>query len=220
MGRGSGIAVVAATPKRRGRPTLWTDERIEEKLREVINETGGLPSMAELRGRGLSSMAKAIGRKGLAFHAGRVGLPGVAAPPPTQALRTRRAAKTRRGPYKWTDERIEEELRRLVAENDGRFPTRVELESGGHHGLRQALQREGINYWAGRLGVELSAGQDREPYGIEEARRDVGRVVAEAGRLPGGPVLRKLGYGRLATFISGGGGTAKFCATHRIQLPD
>lgn len=215
MGRGAATEVVAEAPRRRGRPTLWTDERIEEKLREVIEEVGDVPSMAELRERGLGGMAKAIGRKGIAFYAGRVGLPGVAVP----AEKPRPPAKERRAPRKWTDDRIEAELRRLAGDNGGRFPKRIELEAEGLSGLASAIKWKGVSSWADHLGLELSAGQDRSPYGITEARRDIERVVAETGRLPGEPALRKLGYGRLAKRIAKGGGVARFCATHRIELP-
>lgn len=207
--------VTVAPPRRRGRPTFWTDERIVEKLREVVEELGRLPRMAELNERGLGGLRRAIARKGLPFYAGRVGLPGVA--PPSE--RCRPASDERPAAGKWTDERIEQELRSLVAENGGRFPTRVELESRGLHGLRHALKRRGVGYWAGRIGVGLGAGQDREPYGIEDARRDIDRVVAELGRLPGAPALRQLGYPRLATLVAGSGGVAKFCATYRVELP-
>jgi hypothetical protein len=185
------------------------------KLREVVEELERLPRTAELNQRGLAGMRRAIERKGMAYYAGRVGLPGVATPPE----KSRRRAKERRASGKWPDERIEEELRAVIADNGGRFPTRVQLESRGLHGLRYALKREGVGYWAERLGVGLSAGQDREPYGIEEARRDIDRVVAETGRLPGEPTLRKLGYPRLATLVAGSGGVAMFCATYRVELP-
>ncbi len=110
-------------------------------------------------------------------------------------------------------------LRELVDANGGRFPTRVQFEAQGLHGLRHALKRKGVRSWAERLGVDLAAGQDREHYGIEEARQDIDRVVAEVGRLPGQVALRKLGYGRLATLITRFGGSARFCATHGIELP-
>jgi hypothetical protein len=130
------------------------------------------------------------------------------------------AAARRRGrPPAWTDERIEAELRALVDANGGRFPTRVQLEAQGLHGLRHALKRKGVRSWAEHLGVALAAGQDREAYGIEEAREEIDKVVAEIGRLPGQTTLRKLGYGRLATLVTRFGGTAKFCAVHRIELP-
>ena len=219
MGRGAATEVVEAAPRRRGRPTLWTDERIEAKLREVIEEIGDVPAMAELRRRGLGGMAKAIGRKGIAFHAGRVGLGGIAPLPEVSATPPQRQAKESLSPRKWTDERVKLELRRLVDENGGRFPTRVKLEAQGLHGLRAAVKRKGIAHWARRLGVELTAGQDREPYGLEQARRDIERVVAETGRLPGAATLRKLGYPRLASLITRFGGTTRFCAAHRIELP-
>jgi hypothetical protein len=215
MGRGAGTEVVAPTPRRRGRPTFWTDERIEEKLREVVEDLGRLPRMAELNERGLGGLRRAIARKGLPFYAGRVGLPGVAPP----SGKRRPPAKERPAAGKWTDERIEVELRNIVSGNGGHFPTRVELESRGLHGLRHALKQRGVGYWAERIGVGLAAGQDRAPYGIDDARRDIDHIVAETGRLPAAPALRKLGYPRLATLVAGSGGVAKFCAIYRIELP-
>jgi hypothetical protein len=215
MGRGAGTEVVTTATRRRGSRPFWTDERIVEQLREVVAEIGDLPSMAELNRRGLSGMRKAIARKGMAFYAGRVGLPDAEVP----AERPRPPAKERRTPRKWTDDRIEAELRRLAAENGGRFPKRIELEAQGLQGLASAIKRKGTRSWADHLDLDLSAGQDRSPYGISEARVDIERVVSETGRLPGERTLRKLGYGRLAKRIANGGGVARFCATHRIELP-
>jgi hypothetical protein len=175
--------------------------------------------MAELNRRGLGGLRRAIGRKGIAFHAARVGLPAVDSLPELPAIPPRRQAEEGRRPYKWSDERVEQELRRLAGENGGRFPTRVELESRGLHGLRAAVKRKGVAHWAERLGIELSAGQDREPYGIEEARREIEQIVAETGRLPGSDTIRALGYPRLATVVARYGGVARFCATNRIELP-
>jgi hypothetical protein len=205
--------------RRRGPTPFWTDERIVEQLREIVEDLGRLPSMAELRGRGLGGMAKALGRKGIAFYAGRVGLPEAMGSPEASAPRSRPPAKKRRAPQKWSDEAIESELRKLVSDLGGRFPTRVDFESRGLHGLRRAVARKGGRAWAEKLGLELSPGQDRAPYGIEEARRDIGAVVAEVGRLPGPDTVRQLGHPRLATLIARSGGTARFCAVNRIELP-
>jgi hypothetical protein len=61
----------------------------------------------------------------------------------------------------------------------------------------------------------LRAGQDRRPYGAEEAVADARNIVAEYGRLPNVRALRAADYPRLATFISTNcGGTARFIAEY------
>jgi hypothetical protein len=123
----------------------------------------------------------------------------------------------RRGPYKWTDKRIEQELRRLVDENGGHLPTATELERGGLSGLRRAIGRRGISFWAEWLDIPLASGQDRSPYGHEQALEDARLVLRKQGRIPGTNRLRELGHPRLAGFIVKEGGAKKFCA--RFGVP-
>jgi hypothetical protein len=108
-------------------------------------------------------------------------------------------------------------LRRLVDENGGRLPTAIELEHAGLRGLRHAIGRRGIVFWAGWLDVPLAPGQDRTPYGREQALDDARLVLRREGRIPGTNRLRELGHPRLAGFIVKEGGTKKFCA--RFGIP-
>ena len=55
--------------------------------------------------------------------------------------------------------------------------------------------------WAQRIGKPLRPGQDRRPYGVEDATLDAKRLLMELGRLPGTVRIRELGYPRLASFI-------------------
>lgn len=124
-----------------------------------------------------------------------------------------------RWPRKWSEERIEKELRRLASENGGRLPTSAQLVKLRLTGLQEALGRRGIGYWSERLGIPLAPGQDRSPYGIARARLDVAEVLARHGRLPNANRLRELGYPRLAGFIVKHGGIKKFTAQYGIELP-
>lgn len=124
-----------------------------------------------------------------------------------------------RRPRRWTDERIEKELRQLVDENKGRLPTSAQLVKLGLTGLQEAIGRRGIRYWSARLGVPLAPGQDRSPYGIARARIDVAEVLAKHGYLPNTNRLRDLGYPRLAGFIVKQGGVKRFAARYELELP-
>lgn len=120
-------------------------------------------------------------------------------------------------PLKWTDKRIEEELGRLVERNGGRFPSAIELQDAGLSGLRRAIGRRGIAFWASWLDIPLAPGQDRSPYGHEEALADARAVLVKEGRIPGTNRLRDLGHPRLAGFIVKEGGVKKFSA--RFEVP-
>ena len=133
--------------------------------------------------------------------------------------RRRHSERRSRPPRRWTDEAIETELRRLVAENGGQIPTTARLASLGLSGLKQAMARKGVAYWAQRVGVPMAPKQDRLPYGIDDAQCDIAKVVAEMGYLPGSRLLRKLGYNRLSTFVMKEGGVQKLCTRHGIRLP-
>lgn len=126
-----------------------------------------------------------------------------------------------RGPWRWTDDRLRAELEAFLAERQARglrgWPVAAEFDTSGREGLRDAIKRlGGATFWAAELGVPLRPGQDRSPYGESEALRDTRLVVAEQGRLPGGPALRRLGHPRLASYLSRRGGSKSFAARHRL----
>jgi hypothetical protein len=82
------------------------------------------------------------------------------------------------------------------------FPTCAEMEAAGHGSLRLAIKRRGgIHVWAPRVGLPIRPAQDRRPYGVEDVLEDAKRVYAQYGRLPAEATLRRLGYGKLASFL-------------------
>jgi Fic family protein len=61
--------------ERRGRTRTWTDERIENELKSLVEEVGGWPTVALFRGKGKMSLYQAIQRYGgSAAWANRVGV--------------------------------------------------------------------------------------------------------------------------------------------------
>jgi len=94
------------------------------------------PSQAWLREHGPAGLASAVKSSGGAQRwANEFGMP---------------AAKRSR----WTDERIERELRRLCA-GTANWPTRAEFEQAGCAGLLSVVYRgRGSRWWAQQLGVE------------------------------------------------------------------
>jgi hypothetical protein len=125
----------------------------------------------------------------------------------------------RRGKRPWDKKRLEAELA-VFLRGRSYFPTASELEREGHHGLRYALRRLGGHvYWAKRMGLPLRPGQDRRPYGTDEARRDIAAVKERYGTVPAEQRLRDLGYPRLASFVKARGGVRAFCRQQGIDLP-
>lgn len=131
-----------------GSKPRWSDEQLEAELRELITELGHWPSQAELRACGRLDLLGAMRRRGgVARWAKRLGQP------------IPKAGGKR--PRKWTDERIEAELRALV-KRLGHWPSQQEIEEAGHKGLVQAVARSGgSRSWAERLGLRPRGGGPR-----------------------------------------------------------
>lgn len=119
----------------------------------------------------------------------------------------------------WTEERLEAELARFLRHRKS-FPSAVELERAGEHGLRYALRRLGGHvYWARRMGFPLRPGQDRRPYGDADARVEIEAIRERYGVVPNVDRLRSLGYPRLASFIMARGGVRAYCTEQGLALP-
>lgn len=115
---------------------------------------------------------------------------------------------------------METALRELCAEREF-FPTAAELEAAGRHDVRMALKKFGGHAeWAQRLGLPLRPGQDRTPYGAEDAVRDARLLMAELGPLPNMHAVRAHGYPRLASYIKlhHRGSVKDFLAARAAQL--
>lgn len=134
------------------------------------------------------------------------------------AAQERRAARRRgaRGPYRWTDEELEAALHEFTRGRDT-FPTLAEFDSERRTDLRCAVvDLGGVAYWAERIGLPVPASRQRMAYTLDDAVRDARQVVDLAGRLPGEPVLRAMGYARLATVVRNAGGAARFASEHGL----
>ena len=140
---------------------------------------------------------------------------------PTQSVsaasaqrRSRRAAV--RGPYRWTDDVLEAELRAFIGGRSS-FPTLGEFDDEDRSDLRCAVARDGVAYWADRVGLPVPASRVPTPYTTTDAIRDAQAVIDAIGRLPGEPTLRKMGLNRLATVVRNAGGSAKFTIAHDLS---
>jgi hypothetical protein len=117
---------------------------------------------------------------------------------------------------RWDDESIRAELTRFIGEREV-WPTADEFVAAGREDLRTAVKRHGgATWWAKQLGVPLRPGQDRSPYGVEDAVEEARELIRRLGYLPGAKTVRSLGYPRLATFMSQDGGVKLFA---RRYLP-
>ena len=140
---------------------------------------------------------------------------------PTQAVsgasarrRSRRAAV--RGPYRWTDDALEAELRAFTRGRSS-FPTLIEFDAEGRTDLRCAVARGGVAHWAERVDLPVPTSRVHTPYTTIEAIRDAQAVIDVIGHLPGEPTLRKMGLNRLATAVRNAGGSAKFTIAHDLS---
>ena len=109
---------------------------------------------------------------------------------------THRPSRRSRGPYRWTDDVLQAELRAFTHGRSS-FPTLDgEFDDEGRIDLRCAVARGGA-YWADRVGLPVPASRAPQPYTTIEAIRDAQAVIDAIGRLPGEPtLLRKMGLNR------------------------
>lgn len=132
----------------------------------------------------------------------------------TQGVRA--GARGPRGPYKWSDDRIESELASFVGDRQD-WPTADEFRAADQGQLLDAVMRNGgVNRWALALARPLRARQDRTPLTDEQARAGAEALIATHGRLPGSKKLARLGEARLAWVVEQAGGAKAFCRQHNL----
>ena len=124
-------------------------------------------------------------------------------------------------PIKWSDERIELELRELLAARDS-WPSYGKFVLAGRRALRDAVTRHGgAEEWAARMGVRhlprgsyRATDEGKRPRLVERRRRwtderierAVGPLLAQLGRWPTKGEFRKAGLGpALAAIYQHGG---------------
>lgn len=120
-------------------------------------------------------------------------------------------------PWKWTEERIEEELLEFVTGDE--WPSQAEFVREGRQDLVGAVSRTGgVVFWARKLGLKLRPEQDRTPYSDRHAKADAEVFIERHGYLPSARRLREEhGEVRLARAVRRAGGTKAFL--RRVGLP-
>lgn len=126
----------------------WSDEQIEEALRAFTDGRKWFPTRTEFEAAGQATLYQAVGRHGGRKHWARI--VGVRLKGPKQ---TGRSA--------WTDEHIEQELRRFL---DGHrtFPAKTVFFAAGKRALWEAARRHGgLRLWATRTDTALTNRQEK-----------------------------------------------------------
>jgi hypothetical protein len=127
--------------ERRGSRRVWTDERIEAELRDLVSDTEHWPSTRVFRDAGKEPLLAAVCAHGGAQKWSR-------------RLELRRPGHRRPARERvWTDERVFMELKQFC---DGResWPLFREFESAGKGRLYRAASRHGgVGRWKLRLGL-------------------------------------------------------------------
>ncbi|MDQ3676370.1 MAG: hypothetical protein M3401_06135 [Actinomycetota bacterium] len=122
-----------------------SDGEIREALRELLraHRPARFPSRAWLRDHGPAGLADAVRRSGGTQRwASELGMPAA-------------------GHCRWTDERIERELRLMCAGKD-RWPSRAEFVAAGRQGLMSVIYRgRGSRWWAACLGLDAQHLRER-----------------------------------------------------------
>lgn len=122
----------------------------------------------------------------------------------------------RRGPYKWSFDRLREELAEYLGDRPD-WPTADELRTAGRHDLLNAVNRMGgAGVWAKEMGRSFGSMQDRSPYSQGAALRDAAALIDRFGRVPNAVRLRQLGYSRLAYVSRRPGGARAFSRQHGL----
>lgn len=192
-----GVAYVERLP---GYAPIWTEERIRADLASFLRGRKVWPSRIEFERAGLKTLRDAIGRTGGPPRwAAEFGLP---------------RRDERRGSRRvWTDERIESELRTLLA-GSGQWPSTRAFRDAGKEPLLAAIYaRGGPDRWCRRLGIPLPRRRGRR----RERRWSEERIHADlkefcAGRA-GWPLFREFedsGKGALYRAASRHGGVGRW----------
>lgn len=157
----------------RDRSRGWTDERIRRELDIFLEGRTEWPPTREFTAAGLDLIRHVV-----AAHGGPERWAREYGLPLHSAYRPRATT--------WTDERMEAELRPLVA---GRttWPPRANFDDAGLTGLYNAIQRRGTrNRWAAHFGLRPPAARIRpNTLWTDEVIEDqLGALVRELGRWP------------------------------------
>lgn len=146
-------------PPRRHRPRdRWTEEEMEDALRDLIDEYGRWPTVAELKAAGMIGLYERMRT--------------------TKLKRNGWAEKLGAEPkyQHWTDKRIEQGLRRLINGRDT-WPTVREFHAAGLAGLYSKLARDGLlDTWADRMKVTRNP---RLPWTTERIRHALEDLLAD-----------------------------------------
>jgi hypothetical protein len=182
--------------RRPGYAPIWTEERIRADLTRFLTGREFWPTRIEFEAAGLKALRDAVGRSG--------GPPRWAAEFGLPRLDERRGSRR-----VWTDERIEEELRRLIGP-DGRWPSTAEFRRAGKTTLQAAVYAHGgPDYWGARVGAGPPARRNtNRPVLWDEQRigRELREVWAEHGGWPRFAEFEAMGKGKLYRAASRNGG--------------
>jgi hypothetical protein len=143
--------------RRPGYAPIWTEDRIRADLSHFLDGRQVWPSRLEFESAGLKSLRDAVGRTG--------------GPPRWAAEFCIPRRDERRGSRRvWTDERIETELRALLADFDQWPPTRVFRDAGKEALLAAVYARGGPQSWSRHLGIRRPSRRERvrEPQWTEQ----------------------------------------------------
>jgi hypothetical protein len=131
--------------RRAGRRRRWTEDEIEAAVRPLVKQIGRWPTRAEFAAAGLESALGAMYRyEGINTWRRRLGFEPP--DPPNAPTWTR-----------WTDERIERELRAFCCGRD-HWPTETEFKAAGLRRLYSAASDHGgVDAWKRRLGLSSAS---------------------------------------------------------------
>jgi hypothetical protein len=202
----------------RGGSPRWSEERIRSVLTPFLAGRTSWPMRAEFDRAGLSGLRQVLWLQGsLDRWAAEFGLRRRKRKPSNPRRARRQTARPRepRWPY-WTDDRIQDELARLLAGRDD-WPRFAEFVTAGKKGLYQAvLAHGGSQAWARRMGV---AWVDRQaPVWTEERiRKMLARFLAGRERWPTEAEFAAAGQARLLDAVRRHGGRERWAAEFGLE---
>jgi len=182
-------------PRRAGRPTEWTEERIRSELQTFLAGRYVWPPSDDFMAAGQAQLRNAVQRYGGVAHWAReIGV----------EAREHRGGGNKR----WTDERIRRELEEFLADK-ATYPRGAEFAAASRVRLFAAISEgHGVAHWASQLGVPLR--ERATKLSDDEIMREVRRVIDAEWYLPNTQRLRELGYLRLAYQLRKSGGAVRF----------
>ena len=191
-------------PERKpGYAVRWTDERVRRELNPLLAGRHTWPSRKDFEAAGLKTLRDAVGRTGgIERWSAEFDLP---------------LADLRRGSRRvWSDDRIEAELRRFLADRTD-WPTTAEFERAGLDSLRSAIYRDGggTAHGAYRLGLQRRPDHRRSPprgryWTDERIEFELRDFTAGKDTWPGWLAFERAGRGRLYRAASVHGGIPRW----------